>query len=125
MQAFLFSYHHQGNGQVEACIKFVKCTLKKCFDSRGDPLIALLQMHMILLGQECPSPATILLSCPIMPIINGPPVGIDNDEKHHEVITKRQKKDNKNNGFNPHRIYCSSSMGRWGIVDPWHNRRKR
>ena len=21
-------YHHQGNGQVEACIKFIKCTLK-------------------------------------------------------------------------------------------------
>ena len=22
------SYHHQSNGQVEACIKFVKCTIK-------------------------------------------------------------------------------------------------
>ena len=41
-QAFSSSYHHQNNGQVEACIKFVKHTLKKCFDSRSDPHIALL-----------------------------------------------------------------------------------
>ena len=27
-QAFLSSYQHQSNGQVEACIKFIKCTLK-------------------------------------------------------------------------------------------------
>ena len=27
-QAFLSSYHHQSNRQVEACIKFIKCTLK-------------------------------------------------------------------------------------------------
>ena len=39
-EAFLSSYHHQSNGQVEACIKFVKHTLKKCFDSKGDPHIA-------------------------------------------------------------------------------------
>ena len=48
-QAFSSSYHHQSNGQEEACIKFVKCTLKKCFDSKGDPHIALLQIHMNLL----------------------------------------------------------------------------
>ena len=42
-QAFS-SYHHQSNGQVEVCIKFVKSTLKKCFDSRSDPHIALLQI---------------------------------------------------------------------------------
>ena len=27
-QAVSSSYHHQSNGQVEACIKFIKCTLK-------------------------------------------------------------------------------------------------
>ena len=26
-------YHHQSNGQVEACIQFVKHPLKKCFDT--------------------------------------------------------------------------------------------
>ena len=39
-QAFSSSYHYQSNGQVEACIKFEKCTQKKCFDSKGDPHIA-------------------------------------------------------------------------------------
>ena len=33
-QAFSSSYHHQSNGQVEACIKLVKHTLKKCFESK-------------------------------------------------------------------------------------------
>ena len=42
-QALSLSHHHQSNGQVEVCIKFVKCTLKKYFDSRGDPHIAPLQ----------------------------------------------------------------------------------
>ena len=33
-QAFSSSYHHQSNGQVEAYIKFVKCTLNKCLIPR-------------------------------------------------------------------------------------------
>ena len=43
-QAFLLAYHYKSNGQVEACIKFVKHTLKKCFDTKDDPHIALLQI---------------------------------------------------------------------------------
>ena len=43
-QTLSSSYHHQSNRQVEACIKFVKHTVKKCFDSRSDPQIALLQI---------------------------------------------------------------------------------
>ena len=61
-QAFLSSYHHQSNRQVEACIKFVKPTLKKCFDSRSDPHIALLQIQMTLLAQGLPSPATMMFN---------------------------------------------------------------
>ena len=45
-QAFLSSYHHQSNGQVEACMQLVNHTLKKYFHSRGDPHIALLQICM-------------------------------------------------------------------------------
>ena len=30
-QGMTTSYHHHCNGQVEACIKFVKCPIKKCF----------------------------------------------------------------------------------------------
>ena len=33
-------YHHQSNGQVEACIKFIKCTFKKCADSGRDINVA-------------------------------------------------------------------------------------
>ena len=88
-QVFLSSYHHQSNGQVETCIKVVKCTLKKCFDSRGDPHIDLLQIHMTTLGQELPNPATMLFNHPTMPIINRPLVGIDNDGEHHEAIIKK------------------------------------
>ena len=98
-QAFLSSYHHQSNGQVEVCIKFVKYTLKKCFDSMLDPHIALLQICMTPLGQGLPSPAAMLFNCPIrgiMPITDRIPVGLDNDEEHHEAIIKRKMKDDKN-----------------------------
>ena len=29
------AYHHQSNGQVKACIKFIKCMFKKCTNSGG------------------------------------------------------------------------------------------
>ena len=34
--------HHQSNGQVEACVKFIKCTFKKYAESGRDKNIALL-----------------------------------------------------------------------------------
>ena len=58
------SYLYQSKWQVEACKKFVKCTLNKCFDSRSDPHIALLQIQMTPLGQGLPSPATMLFNHP-------------------------------------------------------------
>ena len=92
--------------------KFIKCTLEKCFDSRGDQHIALLQICMTPLGQGLPSPATKLFNCPIrgiMPIINRPLGGIDNDQEHYEVITKRQIKDDKSKGTL--KIYVSILIG--------------
>ena len=94
-QAFSSSYQHQSNEQVEACIKFVKCTLKKCFDSRSDTYIALLQILMTLLGQGLASPATMLFNCPIrgiMPIINRPLAGVDNDDEYLKAIIKDKPK---------------------------------
>ena len=108
--------------------------LKKCFDSRGDPHIALLQIHMTLLGQGLPSPATILFNHQIrgiMPIINRPPVGIDNDEEHHKAILKRQMKDDKNKGTPKNYVSIpkgSTVMVQWedgGPWIPWHDRRER
>ena len=40
-QAVASAYHHQSNGQVEACIKFIKSMFKKCVDSGGDINMAL------------------------------------------------------------------------------------
>ena len=41
-QAISLAYHHQNNGQVKACIKFIKCTFKKCAESGRDINMALL-----------------------------------------------------------------------------------
>ena len=34
------SYHHQSNGQVEVCMKFVKHSMKKCIENNDDIHIA-------------------------------------------------------------------------------------
>ena len=94
-QVFLTSYNHQSNGQVETCIIFVNHTLKKCFDTKGDPHTFLLWILMTLLGPGLPSLATLLFSCPIrciMPIISRPLVVINNDEEHYEALVNRQQK---------------------------------
>ena len=43
-QAVSSFYHHQSNGQVEACIKFIKHTIKKCSDSNSDTHMVLQQI---------------------------------------------------------------------------------
>ena len=55
---------------------------------------------MTLLGSGLPSPATMMFNHPIrgiMPIINRPLVGRDNEEEHYEVLIKDMKGD-KNKG---------------------------
>ena len=54
-QVISSAYHHHSNGQVEASIKFIKCTFKKCTDSGKDINMALLQICMTPLGQGLPS----------------------------------------------------------------------
>ena len=63
-QATSSAYHHQNNRQVEACIKFINCTFKKCPDSgRG--------INMVLL-QICTTPLGHRLSCLAMLMFNRP-----------------------------------------------------
>ena len=98
-EAFSSSYHHQSS------MKFVKCTLKKCFYTKGDPYIALLQIHITPLGLGLPSLASILFNHPIrdiMPIISRLLIGVNNDE-HYEALVNRQTKDAKNEGT-PHYV---------------------
>ena len=40
-QVTSLSYQNQSNSQVEVCIQFVKCTMKKCIQTNDDILIAL------------------------------------------------------------------------------------
>ena len=61
-QAVSLAYHHQSNGQVEACIKFIKCTFKKCTNLGRDINMALLQIGTMLLGQGLLSPATLMFN---------------------------------------------------------------
>ena len=92
-QAISSSYHHQSNRQLKACIKFIKCTMKKYFDCGSDIHIALLQIRSTPLGQGLPSPATLLFNClvrGIMPITDRPPVNPNNDDEHHTALVNRQ-----------------------------------
>ena len=59
------SYHHQSNGQVEACTQFVKHMLKMFFDNNSDANPALLQIRSMPIGAGFSSPATLLFKIPI------------------------------------------------------------
>ena len=75
-----------------------KVNTQKCFDTKSDPHMALLQIRSTPLGPGLPSHATLLFNCPIrgiMPIINRPPIGLNNNDKHYEASVKRQMKNYK------------------------------
>ena len=94
-QAVLSLYHHQSNRLVEACIKFIKHTMKKCSDSSGDIHMALLQIRTTPLGQGLPSPVTLLFNCPVLgiiPLMDRKPINIDNDDEHHNNLMHKQGK---------------------------------
>ena len=127
-QAVSLAYHHQSNGQVKACIKFIKCTFKKCTKSGGDINMALLQIYTTPLGQGLLSPATLMFNrqvCCIMPVLDHKPISKDNDGEHHSKLIDRQHK-NKQWCFtsvciSPHRVSCSGPAGRWQAVDSGDN----
>ena len=99
-QAVSSAYHHQSNGQVKACIKFIKHTLKGCVDSSGDIDMALFQIHTTPLEQGLLNPATLLFNYPVhgvMPVIDRKPISGDNDDEYHIKLVHRQHKNNPNN----------------------------
>ena len=59
-QAVTSLYHHQNNRHVEACIKFVKYTMKKFRQTKNDHF-ALFQIRSPLVGVGLPNPAMMLL----------------------------------------------------------------
>ena len=87
-QAVSSSYHHQGNGQVEACIKFIKCSLKNVLNQAGI-YMALLHICTMPIGLGLPSPATLLFNRKvrgIMPILDCKLIKCDCDGKHHNRL---------------------------------------
>ena len=116
-QAVSSVYHHQSNGQVEVCIKFVKCTFKKCANSGGDINMALLQICTTPLGQGLPSLATQMFNrqvCGIMPVLDCKSICIwkDSDDKHHSKLVDRQHRNN--NDASP--VFASFPTGSAGVV---------
>ena len=72
-----------------------KANIIKCIDTKSDPHIAFLQIRLTPLGTGLPSPATLLFNHPIrgiMPKINRPPIGVNNDDEHYEALVKGQTK---------------------------------
>ena len=61
-QATSSSYHHQGNGQGEVCIKLIKYTIKKCTDTKSDIHIALLQIRVFPIESGLQRPTTLLFN---------------------------------------------------------------
>ena len=50
----------------------------------------------------------------ILPVVNRPPVGIDDDQEHNKVIFKRKTKDD--NGRDTHKMYVSIPIGSTVVV---------
>ena len=111
-QAVSSVYHHQSNGQIKACIKFIKHTLKKCTKSNGDNHMALLQICTTPLGQGLPSLVTLLfnhLVHSVMTVIDRKPVDGDNYHEHHSKLVHRQHKNDINNDASP--VFASIPIG--------------
>ena len=115
--AVLSMYHHQTNGQVKACIQFIKCTLKGCVDSGGDIHLALLQIHTTPLGQGLPSLATLLFNhpvCGVIPVIDRKRVIVDNNDEHQTKLVYRQGKNDTNNDAS--QVFASIPIGSTVVV---------
>ena len=109
-QAVSLAYHHQSNGEVEAFIKFINCTFKKCADSGGDINMTLLQICTTLLGNGLLSPATLMFNrqvCGIIPVLDHKPIGQDCDDDHCNKLVDRQQK--SNNDASP--VFASIPIG--------------
>ena len=88
-QAVSLAYHHQNNGQVKACIKFIKHGFKKCAGAGRDINMALLQICTM------PSLATLMFNRQvwgIMPVLDHKPIRQDCDDDQHNKLVDRQQK---------------------------------
>ena len=98
------AYHCQSNGQVKACIKFIKQTLGR------DINMALLQIHTTPLGPGLLSLATLLYNRQVqgfMPVLDHKPIGQNLDDDHYGKLMDRQHKMT----MIPHQCFLISLQG--------------
>ena len=94
-KAVSYFYHHESNGQVEVCIKFINQTLKKCMHTNADLHITLLQIRSTPLGQGLPNPVTLLFNSPIRDFklkINRSPINTNNEDDNYETLVEKTNK---------------------------------
>ena len=110
-------YHHQRNGQVEICIKFIQCTIKNA----QTPLVTYTWHYYKSephhWGKVSPSLAALLfnhLVCSIMPVVDKKPVSVDNDDEHHKKLLHRQGKNAMKNDAS--QVFVSIPIGSTVVV---------
>ena len=75
-------------------MKVIMWTHQKCFDTKSDPHIALLQIRSTPLGPQLPSSAMLLLNHlirGIMQILTRLSLNSNNNEEHYKALINRQK----------------------------------
>ena len=96
----ILSQCHQRNGQVKACIKFVKCMIKKCKQTNNNVNFTLLQIGSTPIGPGIPSLAMLLFIRPIrvlLPQIGRDSINVNKDHEYYEALKSRQDTYIKNN----------------------------
>ena len=128
-QAVSLAYHHQSNWQVEACIKFIKHTFKKCAESGRDKNIVLLHICTTPIGQGLPSLVTLMFNRQvrgIMPVVDHKPIRWDCDDDHHTKLVDRHGKNDNDTSPVLSNIPIGSAVAvpakRWWAMDPWDSR---
>ena len=84
---------------MEACIKFVKCTIKKCGLTNNDVHFVFLQIRSAPVGVGLSSLAIMLFNRSIRALLLQPgsePININNDNEYYKGLTSRQEAYTKN-----------------------------
>ena len=93
-QTITSSCHHQCNGQVEACIKLVKHTIRKCTDSNDDINLAffvdMFHTDRCWTAQSCNAFIQQANQSPCA--TNREPIHFFTDDEHYEGIKDMQRK---------------------------------
>ena len=79
--------------------------------------MAMLQIRTTPLGQGLPSPVMLIFNCPvrgITPVMDSPPINIDNDDRHHQTVMHRQGKNDQDSDTS--KIFMSIPIGSTVVV---------